>query len=307
MIFTSENNWYKWQYDDQELFGRQTGNAKFKTCYGKFNGIVHDFKTELEKAAASTLDHYPGLRPQIFFSGGVDSELILRSYINIGANPEVFIVRYEDDLNMHDISYAIIICNLLGVKYNIIDFNLQKFYENDAEIVSNQAQIDEPEMLPQLKYTECADELIIVGLSDITWTRQNEDYSVKSNWIARDLEFDIGCDKYNILHNRTAIYQWWHWTPGLILAYTKLKWFQRLVNDEFKGKLGVGSTKLLGFQEIYPDLIPRQKYGGFEKSKELLNEFENHIKRKNNGLIYRNEVHRTLEELLLEITGKPKI
>ena len=307
MIYTSENNWYNWQYGDQKPFGRQTGNLEFKTTYGKFSGKFYDFKTELDQTAASTLDHYPGLRPQIFFSGGVDSELILRSYINIGANPEVYIARYENDMNIHDISYAIIVCNLLGVKYNIIDFNIQKFYENDAETISDQAQIDEPSMLPQLKFTESADGLIIVGMGDLFWTRVSDDYSQKSTWISRDFEFDNSLDKYSILHNRTAIYQWWKWSPGITLAYTKLKWFNQLINDELQGKLGVMSTKLSGFQEIYPDLMPRKKYVGFEKNKELLTEFENFIKRKNNGLIYRNEVHRTLEELLLEITGKPKI
>ena len=303
MIYTSENNWYSWQYDNQKLFGRQSNNAKFKTTYGKFTGEVYDFKTELEKAAASTLDHFPGLRPQIFFSGGVDSELILRSYLAIGANPEVFIVRYADDLNLHDISYAIVICDLLGIKYNLIDFNLQKFYENDAELIAEQAQIDEVRVLPHLKFTEVANELIIAGFSDIYWSRLDSDYSKKSAWVARDFEFDIGFDKYNIYHNRTAIYQWWHWTPGLILSYTNLNWFKQLLNDEFAGKLGINSTKMLGFKEIFPDLIPRPKYTGFENSQPIITEFENYLEKKNNGFLYRQTIDRTLEELTEEITG----
>ena len=303
MIYTSENNWYSWQYDKQELFGRQSGTAKFKTHYSKFTGIVQNFKTELELAAASTLDHFPGLRPQVFFSGGVDSELILRSYLAIGANPEVFIVRYENDLNLHDISYAIVICEILGVKYNLVDFNLQKFYENDAELIAEQAQIDEPRMLPHLKFSECADELVIVGDSDVSWARLNEDYSTKSTWVARDYEFDIGLDKYSILHNRTAIHGWWRWTPGLVLSYTKLNWFNRLINDEFDGKAGVNSTKMTGFKEMFPDLIPRPKYTGFEQIQPVITEFENYLSKKNGGLIYRQETDRTLAELTEEITG----
>jgi hypothetical protein len=301
MIYTSENNWYSWQYGDQKLFGRQTGTAKFKTYYSKFAGVVHDFKTELKLAAASTLDHFPGLRPQIFFSGGVDSELILRSYLAIGANPEVFIVRYENDLNLHDISYAIVICDILGVKYNLIDFNLQKFYSNDAELVSEQSQIDEVRVLPHLKFTEVADELIIAGFSDIYWTRMSVDYLKKSTWVARDFEFDIGFDKYNIYHNRAAIYQWWHWTPGLILSYTNLNWFKQLLNDEFDGKAGINSTKILGFKEIFPDLLPRPKYTGFERVQTVITEFQNYLEKKNGGLIYRQEVDRTLKELTEEI------
>ena len=80
------------------------------------------------------------------------------------------------------------------------------------------------------EFTDCADGLIIVGHSDVRWYRANEDYSEPGVWLAQDFEHDIGCDKYNILNNRSAVYQWWKWTPGLILSYTRLNWFQNLIN-----------------------------------------------------------------------------
>ena len=115
-MWTSENNWYKWSYGNK-LFSRQTNELlEFKTSYScKFNLPVRSFKDELIAAASSTLDHYPGLRPCVFFSGGVDSELVLRAYLEIKSNPEVFIVRYENDINIYDVSYAITVCSLLNV------------------------------------------------------------------------------------------------------------------------------------------------------------------------------------------------
>jgi hypothetical protein len=302
-MYTSQNNWYQWQYGNEPLFGRQTANLSFKTFYSKSDAPVGSFKEELKKAAQSTMDHYPGLRPCIFFSGGVDSELILRAYLDIGANPKVFIVRYENDLNIYDVSYAITICTILKVEYNLIDFNLQKFYENDAEKIAEDAQIDRPRMLPHIKFTDCADGLIIVGHSDIRWYRPHNDYTKKAMWIAQDFEHDIGCDKYNILHNRPAIYQWWKWTPGLVISYTQLNWFKQLVNDEIPGKLGINSTKLLGFREAYPDLIPREKQTGFEKIDPWVYEFEVFLMKKNNGLLYRGCIERTVDDMYMEITG----
>lgn len=303
-MYTSENNWYKWQYGDDQMFGRQTGNLPLKTFYSRSHSPIESFKEELQKAAESTLDHYPGLRPSVFFSGGVDSELILRSYIDIGANPKVFIIRYENDLNIYDVSYAITICTMLKIDYTLVDFNLQKFYENDAEQISFDAQIDRPRMLPHIKFTDCADGLIIVGHSDVRWYRPHNDYSKKAIWLAQDFEHDLGCDKYNILHNRTAIYQWWKWTPGLIMSYTKLKWFKHLVNDEFHGKLGINSTKLLGFREAYPDLIYREKQTGFERITSIVIELETFLNKKYNGLPYRQFIDRTVDQLSIEITGQ---
>jgi hypothetical protein len=302
-MYTSENNWYKWQYGDGQLFGRQSGNLPLKTFYSRSDSPIGSFKEELHKAAKSTLDHYPGLRPSIFFSGGLDSELILRSYIEIGANPKVFIIRYENDLNIYDVSYAITICTMLKIDYTLVDFNLQKFYENDAEQVAADAQIDRPRMLPHVKFTDCADGLIIIGHSDVRWYRPHDDYNLKATWLAQDFEHDLGCDKYNMLHSRTAIYQWWKWSPGLVLSYTKLKWFKQLVNDEIYGKLGINSTKILGFREIYPDLIHREKQTGFERIDATISEFEAFLNKKYNGLPYRQFVDRTLDQLSIEITG----
>jgi hypothetical protein len=307
-MWTSENNWYSWQYNNQELFGRQTiDNLKFRTSYScGFNKTVKSFKEELKDAAKSTVDHYPGLRPCIFFSGGVDSELILRAYLEIGSNPEVYIIRYENDYNLYDVSYAVTICNILNVKFNIVDFNLEKFYNNDAELVSEQAQIDRPRMLPHFKFTDCADGLIIVGQGDIRWYRTDGDYSKKGIWLSQDFEHDIGCDKYNLLHNRPAIYQWWKWTPGLVLSYTKLNWFQNLIADNYVGKEGINSTKILGFKEAYPDLIPRKKYTGFEKIDNIVKDLENFFIKKYGNLPYRQFVERNLDQLYIEI-AKPRI
>ena len=302
-MYTSENNWYKWNYGTSEMFGRQTSNDKFNTYYGKSLAPVLSFKEEMLNAARSTLDHYPGLRPCVFLSGGVDSEMILKSYIEIGSNPEVFIVRYENDYNLYDVSYAITICSMLGIEYNLIDFNLQKFYETDAERVSEEAQICRPRMLPHLKFTENIDGLVIVGHSDMAWYRADEDYAVNSYWFVRDYEHDIGCDKYNMLHNRPAIYQWFKWSPGLILSFTKLDWFNNLINDKYYGKTGVNSTKIFGYREYFPELIERKKQTGFEKIDIIVDEVEQSFIKKYNGLPFRGIVDRSLSELVEEITG----
>ena len=302
-MWTSENNWYKWSYGDKDTFGRQTDDMlEFKTSYAcDFSKPILSFKEELLYAARSTLDHNPGLRPCLFFSGGVDSELMLRAYKEIGSNPEVYIARYEKDYNLYDVSYAVTVCNMLGVKYNIVDFNLQKFYENDAELVSEQAQIDRPRMLPHLKFTDAADGLIIVGHSDVRWYRTDDDYSKQGTWLAQDFEHDIGSDKYNIYHNRPAVYQWWKWTPGLILSYTRLNWFQNLIKDKYNGKLGINSTKIHGFREVYPDIIDRAKSTGLEFIDPLIDEVEQSFIKKYNGLPYRNQLERSLEQMTEEI------
>ncbi|HEY5737830.1 MAG TPA: hypothetical protein VIS28_06080 [Nitrososphaeraceae archaeon] len=297
MIYTSENNWYYWNYDGVP-FSRQSGNQKFTTTFSPSKITVDNFRIEMKKAASSTLDHYAGLRPSILFSGGLDSEIMLRSYLEIGANPDVFIFRYENDYNIYDVSHAITICSILDIDYTVIDFNLKKFYENDAERYSELSQIDRPKALPYCKFIEMIDGLPILGASDLTLMRVDDDYTKKGIWFNRCWEHDVGWSKFIKVIEKPAIAEWFKWTPGLVSSFLKLEWCNDLINDKIYGKLGTNSSKILGYREAYPDLLHREKKTGFENIDIMMNEYEEFLCKKYNGLIFRNECDRPISELV---------
>lgn len=300
-MYTSENNWYSWSYNGI-VFGRQTGTDNFNTHFATYSGNVGSFKDELLAAARSTIDHCPN-KPSILFSGGVDSEIMLRAFLEIGVTPDIVIARYENDYNIYDISYAVTICSVLNVPYKIIDFNLQKFYESDAEKISEIAQIDRPRALPYCKLLEIVDGFPIMGASDLSPWRTDDDYSKSGTWLMRCWEHDIGWSKFLRQINKPGIAEWFKWTPGLVLSYMNTTWFKKLITDQYYGKLGSNSTKIIGYREAYPDLIQRTKHTGFEKITQITDEFEKFLEKKYQGLPYRQTVDRTLPQLYNEITN----
>lgn len=299
-MWTSENNWYKWSYGDN-LFGRQTGGLTWNTIYDAKVSKLGTFKEEMHRAARSTMDHFSGLKPCVFFSGGSESELVLRSYVDIGADPIVNIFRFEDHINEYDVSYAIVVCDQLGVDYNIIDFNLKSFFENDAEQISEYAQVDRPRGLPQLKFLDYTEGFAVLGIGDPRWSR---DLNSGTPWVLLDQEHDTGWDKYILHRNAPAIAQWFKWTPELVLAYTETQWFKDLIlNNRWSGREGVTSTKLIGYREAYPDMLMRTKKTGMEPIDSLINEFEKFLEKKYGGLPFRQVVPRSLEKLRKELTN----
>lgn len=300
-MFTSENNWYRWYYGDSKDCIRQTGELKFNTEFGKCRDSVGTFKEELVKAATSTLDHRTG-KLVILFSGGADSEVMLRAFLEVGANPEVVICRFENDYNIYDVSYAVTVCSLLNVPYKIVDLNLTKFYETDAERISELSQIDRPRALPYCKILELVDGFPVMGNGDLTLVRrQGIDYTVQGEWDVRCWEHDIGWNKFLCKINRPGIAEWFKWTPGLVVSFMQLQWFQKLTTDGFYKKAGADSTKLIGYREAYPNLLDRKKQTGFECIMDLSNEFEEFLIKKNNGLKFRNIVDRTIPQLFNEL------
>jgi len=304
MHYATENNWITWQYDNGPLGGRsESSNQKFKIIHTTQKVTVSSIWNEHIKAAKSVIDHYPNLKPSIFFSGGIDSELMLRAFLEIGCKPNVYTVRYENDINLYDVSYAVAISNNLGVDIKVIDMNLQKFFNSDAEKISEIAQCDRPRLLPQLKFADYVDGLPIVAMGDLGWQRKDANYTKKGKWVAWDFEHDFACDRYNIETGRTAIYQWPKWTPGLFLSHTKTKWFHKLINDGYYGKIGHTSTKFEGFLEEIPNLLKREKKIGFENCEDLIKDFEKFLTKKYEGLPFRRFEEYTLDEIFLKVTG----
>jgi hypothetical protein len=300
-MYTSENNWYSWSYNDR-LFDRQTGHDTFNTKFTSITKPVGTFKEELLNAARSSMDHCNS-KPVILFSGGVDSEIMLRAFLDIGVTPEIVIARYENDYNIYDVSYAVTICSILNIPYRILDMNLQKFYENDAERLSELSQIDRPRALPYCKLLEKVDGFPIMGASDLSPWRTNDDYSSKGTWMIRCWEHDIGWSKFLREIDKPGIAEWFKWTPGLVLSVLNTNWFNKLVNDEYYGKLGSNSTKIIGYREAYPDIIERKKQTGFEKITNLIDEFEMFLQNKYQILPYRQTVDRSVEQLIADITN----
>jgi hypothetical protein len=298
MIYTSSNNWYSWSYNGKKFSRSESKDDIFSTEFNIENVRAGSFKEELLNTSKNILDHYSSLTPCIMFSGGVDSEIVLRSFLEIGANPEVLIFRYENDYNIYDVSYAVTVCSLLNVDYKIVDFNLKKFYENDAETISEHSQVDRAMALPQLKFLDYVDGLPIYSASDPSWTRLDNDYSVKDQWVMRCWEHDIGWSKYCVYKNRPAVMEYFKWTPELLLSWNKTQWLQNLINDHYYGKLGTNSTKIIGYREVYPNLIERKKKTGFEDCIELITEFEIFLEKKNAGLNFRRYYDRTYDQLL---------
>lgn len=304
MMYFTENNWCKWNYDDGEYFTRtKADDEKFATVYDTIKRPVGTLWDEAVLAAKTTMQAHPGTKPKLFFSGGVDSEIMVRAFLEINAKPEIYIVRYEDDINIKDVSYAISNTLSLGQDYKIIDFNLKKFFENEAEQIADEAQCDRPRMLPQITFGNYVDGLSILCMADISWMRDTGNYAKPGEWLAVDVESDCAIDRYSMFHDRESIGQWNRWSPGLLLAHTKWNWFKLLTQDCFENKRGISSTKMTGFREEFPFLQFRHKYVGFEKCEPLIAEFERWLYTKNNGLWMRREHPRTIEQLWLEATG----
>lgn len=308
MIVTSENNYFQWFYED-ELFARKPfEDSKLKIKYNAKVENFGSFKEELINNANKIIDLYPNRKFSILLSGGSESETMIRLYRSQNIDFTAYIFRYEKDINLYDVSYAISAAESIGATYKVIDFNLTQFYESgDAEKISEIAQIDRPRALPQLKFLDyITDNSVVLGGQGATaWRRPGDiDYTIKSIWVDVYDEFEIGWDRYVKETKREACLTWLRYSPQLVLAHNSTDWAKKLRSDSIIGKTGVKSTKLQGYQEVFPEMLQRIKKHGMEPADDLINEYQEFLIKKYNGLPFRGYAEKTWNEICQELLGK---
>ena len=266
MNYTKDNHLY-YTIGSRKFGHRNTPYEKYKVYAGKADMDVYrtsSWRKELYKTADIVLKE-AGRELILFLSGGTDSEIVLRNFLDIGFKPRCVIIKFKDDYNKDDVTEAIELTNLLDVKLEIIEFDVKKFY-NSGEAAEFAAEIGCTQITYLLVYHHVkklgfpavmgGEQLLkrqIFSNNDSAWFhcfRENEDASA--------IRFS---EKYNIL----LVNEWFSYTPEMMLYYLTNDDIQLLVNTKFNYKLTSVSSKNAILKKLYPEINVKIKTTGFER------------------------------------------
>lgn len=253
-----KNNWLSWDNTGDEF--------KFTLKKTVNQSQVMSYYDELYENARNIRDIIDGPL-DLMFSGGIDSEVVLRVYRDLKIPINVFIFKYEDMLNYREFDHAIKVCTDLNVKHTVIDFNVKRFFENDAYDIWSKCKTNSSSWLPHMKLTEYLDNTPIVGSGDPYWKKQDD-----GSWM-----FELGEDaKYWTLYHktigRTIVADWYEYRPEIILSHMQLPNIQQLINNQQPGKTSSFSNKAPIHKDHWDDITIRPKMVGFEGDKEITKE-----------------------------------
>jgi hypothetical protein len=201
----------------------------------------------------------------VLLSGGIDSEVVVRTFKDLGIKHNTFIFRLENDYNIRDINDAVTICQQINIPYKIIDFNLQYFFEQDALYYFNKSFVPRAGRLPRLKWIEYLDNIPVFCDGEPYWKRLlGEDYAHKSEWHLQLEEGAYSSSIYGQNIDRIVIGDWYEYTPEIILSHMQHSTTQKLLKDQLPGKLSSWSSRYAMHQEIWPEIEVRKKLVGYE-------------------------------------------
>jgi hypothetical protein len=201
----------------------------------------------------------------VLLSGGIDSEVIVRIFKDLGITHNTFIFKYEDDLNIRDVNSSIQICESLNIPYKIIDFNLSKFYETDAGDIFSKTLVPDVASLSRIKWLDYLDNIPVTGDGEPYWKRDLlGDYTQKSPWSLHLTERQLYMSLTSHYHNREMVGEWYLYTPYITMSYHHNHLIKDLLDDKNIGKQSTISSRVSLHRQIWPDIKDKSKLTGYE-------------------------------------------
>jgi len=292
------NNWMSYSFDDGSINGAKPNMySTFKLHFKK--GLKYktmSYYDALYYNASVMRDEFS--EPfDVLLSGGIDSEVVVRVFKDLGIKQNVFTIRFENDHNIQDVEAAKKICDNIGVDLKIIDWNLQKFFENDVQVMFDKTFCPYVGRMLRHAWFDLLDNIPVMAEGEPYWRRELlEDYTQKSEWKLWWREDYFTASIYGNTVGRTVITEWYNYTPEIVMNYHHLPLAKQLLNDEFKGKISCWSSRIPIHQHLWPDILQRPKMYGYEGPNqpgywpEFIRTFANNVSLKASNELYKFSV-----------------
>lgn len=259
------NGWLSWSVNGVPYALRKSKDDVCTFTMVKNNNPVLSYRKELLNNAKAMREYYTG-KFDVLYSGGVDSEVILRIFKELGIKHNTIMIRYKNGYNQREIDCGIASLDALDIPYKIIDFDLQKFYENEAYDLCIKSSCIRVGRVTHIKFcVDFCDNIPVMGEGDIYWYRTHGiDYTKPTEWKFIISEASHNCNSYLTSLGRENVCDFYEFTPNLIKAYNQQPIMQQLLNDNIPGKTSNWSSKWLMHSYLWPDLTKRLKLTGLE-------------------------------------------
>lgn len=225
-------------------------------------------KEEIELTAKYIADTIQG-QIYLFFSGGIDSEIIATELIKLGRDFTVVTLdlhNYVGNTNSHDIVWAIRFCKKHNVRQIIHPINIDDFVKNNIPTYITQGfysdRIYRYMVIYMLELAEKLGGHAVLGgrESEICLNEDNEPCFKNGVW------FNLGsdyCSKFNKQHYPTFFLQ----NPEIFASYLQLPIIDTMLKDPayfFNVYSHTSLEKMIEYHRLYPESLPRKKFNGFE-------------------------------------------
>jgi hypothetical protein len=260
------NNHLRYNIGGREFGYRENSYEKYNITLGKIDSDHYrtsNYKQELCRTADLIYQDYKS-DIALFLSGGTDSEIVARNFVDIGIKPKCFVIKFKDDYNSSDVNEAIDLAAELDLDLSIIDFDVKDFlYSGEATEFGRELQCT------QITYLMVYHSIKKIGMPAVmggeVFLKRNINTD-PSTWFycIRENE-DASAMRFSLKFNLPLVNEYFSYTPELLLYYLEDPDITTLVTTKYNYKLTSVSSKNTILKKLVPEIRVRNKTHGFER------------------------------------------
>jgi len=265
MNFT-HNNHLTYTIGDR-LFGhRETPYETYKVNVGQIDPAYYktsNWLAEQYKTADIIYKEF-GKDLVVMFSGGTDSEIVLRSFLKIGITPRCCFINFIGDYNIEDRIVAEKTCHDLNVKLEVLDFDILDYYNSgQAHEFAGNIQCRQIAYLTVYHWINKLQAPSVMG-GEMFLRRHTDVTGGKWYYVIRENE-DGSAMRFTLKYNVPLVNEWFSYTPEMMGYYLEHPKIHQLITDRFNYKLASVSSKNAILKSLMPDIVDKVKTHGYEK------------------------------------------
>jgi hypothetical protein len=257
MFEYTKQNHFKFGYEDAGWFvNRSSSTQKFICDYGK--AATRQTFREANVHAANYIANIATDDIFIMMSGGADSEIAARAFIDAGINFTAAIMRFKNGLNQHDISFAERFCSKHNISIYYFDLDITQFLFSDC--------FESIVKLYQTTAERAASIYLASQIPGFAILGQGEPVVLKTlgKWCFQEKERICSWNKFWIYNNKPGIPGFHQFSPEQILAVLEDQMTIDMINDRTNYWIN-DKFKHAFYKKHYPEFELREKYTGFEE------------------------------------------
>lgn len=262
----TRNNHLRYTIGGRPFGFRENGAEKYEVSLGKIDKDHYrknNYISELIRITDMVYKDF-GKDLVLFLSGGTDSEIVLRNFIDYGIKPRCVVIRFKDGYNAPDVEEAIEMCRELDVKLEILDFDVKDFfYSGEALEFAKKIQCTQVTYLMVYYHVYKLSVPAVMG-GELLLTRFINKHSNYWYYTFRENE-DASAMRFSNVFKIPLVNEWFSYTPEIMLYFLEAKniGVENLFSDPYK--LTSVSSKNAILKKLYPNIRSKVKTHGFEK------------------------------------------
>lgn len=273
MFEYTQGNHFKFGYNGMNLYQQRASSTdRFTAEYGQAKKNLKNWRQANEDAALDIYEKKEG-DLWLLLSGGMDSEICLRSFLDQGLPLKTVTLRYKDIDQNEELIHVDRLIRDFNIDHQFVDIALLDFIESSKFYKTvDLVKCVSPIIGCQLWLANSVAGTPIIAQGEVHLKKEIPDDYVPgvspylpSDWYLYESERLCSIYMNFLLQNKSAIPGFFQYTPEQ--TYTFLSnnpVLKKLVTNQIPGKLGTRSSKNIMSAQFYPEIPVRTKLHGWE-------------------------------------------